>query len=492
MKKRIGALLSVIMMLALTACQPTPEEGVVIGKGDGELERIIAATDAPTGNYEVPATWEDAFEFSEQSLKIVVDAMVEIPDTQQFPVVRISPAEMTQEQVDKVIATLMQGQPLYKPRSENELTKAEIQNRIVELRAGWNSDLNADDPQAYEKSIEPEIERLMQQYETAPDTYEPVPADGKFGTKKSESEDQYDEEGRLMPRTISPEDNYGKIDIVAELGQQKPASLSAYRSEDKYFSYIRFSNYEGNYYAVPFSTSNQIEGLKGVTMSFEDARALAETTVRNAGFDNMVLSATGTEDLIDPASEKDDTDKQCYFFAFTPSINGISVTVTSQLLSNTFFGANEAYGQLWPTERILVRVGETGILDFDWRSPSQMLGTETENVALLPFSQIQEMFEQQMKIQGAWQEDEHIIAREVHIERVTLGYDKISGKDCPGEYLLVPVWDFIGYSIDTYDKQQSGGAKLDENNQHTEDIYSYSYLTINAIDGSIIDRNLGY
>lgn len=51
--------------------------------------------------------------------------------------------------------------------------------------------------------------------------------------------------------------------------------------------------------------------------------------------------------------------------------------------------------------------------------------------------------------------------------------------------ILIPVWDFFGTA--TY---------YNENNGQTVPIKDYdlnkSYLTINAIDGSVIDRNLGY
>jgi hypothetical protein len=57
------------------------------------------------------------------------------------------------------------------------------------------------------------------------------------------------------------------------------------------------------------------------------------------------------------------------------------------------------------------------------------------------------------------------------------------------DYLVIPVWDFYGNSI---------GATGNES--HTDDEYwgmmannpDRSFLTINAVDGSIINRNLGY
>jgi hypothetical protein len=60
--------------------------------------------------------------------------------------------------------------------------------------------------------------------------------------------------------------------------------------------------------------------------------------------------------------------------------------------------------------------------------------------------------------------------------------------DKPGQFLLVPVWDFFGVQIpDTSGYPDKKKAGLDY-----EHMMSGSLLTINAIDGSVIDRSLGY
>ena len=55
--------------------------------------------------------------------------------------------------------------------------------------------------------------------------------------------------------------------------------------------------------------------------------------------------------------------------------------------------------------------------------------------------------------------------------------------------VLVPVWDFFGSFEGFYtEEQQVQGAPETFGNYDT----NMSYLTINAIDGSVIDRGLGY
>ena len=94
-----------------------------------------------------------------------------------------------------------------------------------------------------------------------------------------------------------------------------------------------------------------------------------------------------------------------------------------------------------------------------------------------------EIFQQMMQIKGSGGEGS---SRDYHVMEIRLGYMRIydPGADT-STGLLVPVWDFFGYCdlTDTYDGE----------------VYSYtnaerkaSFLTINAADGTVIDRSLGY
>ena len=56
---------------------------------------------------------------------------------------------------------------------------------------------------------------------------------------------------------------------------------------------------------------------------------------------------------------------------------------------------------------------------------------------------------------------------------------RVHEKDSMYTSLLIPVWDFIGTTT-------PGGKPMDDNAEE------YVLLTVNAIDGSIIDRTLGY
>ena len=93
----------------------------------------------------------------------------------------------------------------------------------------------------------------------------------------------------------------------------------------------------------------------------------------------------------------------------------------------------------------------------------------------MSFAEITDVFQRMIMVKNSWLEDTD--GSTYLINRVHLGLMRIKAKDTRGEGLLVPVWDFWGirdYSADR-DVQDEGIC-----------------LTINAIDGTVIDRDLGY
>ena len=64
-------------------------------------------------------------------------------------------------------------------------------------------------------------------------------------------------------------------------------------------------------------------------------------------------------------------------------------------------------------------------------------------------------------------------------KRQELGYGRINVKDEPTRYELVPVWHVFGYENSSRDERS------DKSNHSC-------LLMINAIDGTIIDRDYGY
>ena len=134
----------------------------------------------------------------------------------------------------------------------------------------------------------------------------------------------------------------------------------------------------------------------------------------------------------------------------------------------------------WNEECIEFRINDSGIVGFDWYSPLEITETVEENAALRSFDDVKATFEKMVAVSNASEYN----AVEIDIDRVRLGYSRISEKDSWDTGLLVPVWDFFG----TVNEITEDG---DYYNLYAGDS-EFSVMTVNAIDGSIINSELGY
>ncbi|NLB40766.1 MAG: hypothetical protein GX815_00615 [Clostridiales bacterium] len=116
----------------------------------------------------------------------------------------------------------------------------------------------------------------------------------------------------------------------------------------------------------------------------------------------------------------------------------------------------------------------------------------------MDFDEIKNIFQQQIINHAVWigEESEFVQQRRLNINEIRLNMMVVAQPNNQQEYIAIPVWDFIGYEVlkysDAYLKEPERYI-LDENNER-EVRYgdNYSYLTINAIDGTVISRAEGY
>lgn len=131
----------------------------------------------------------------------------------------------------------------------------------------------------------------------------------------------------------------------------------------------------------------------------------------------------------------------------------------------------------------------------DWIYPSEVVGVVNENASLLPFEKIQQLIKTNLAFcQPDFPYWDNVTHRTIVIDRIDLAMMRVSRIKAPDIYTMIPVWDCFGYYIDHYESQDKSEYILNENNDAVIDEYDGigSFLTINAIDGSVIDRNLGY
>ena len=104
-----------------TACQPTPEGPVVIGKSDGKLEKIIQSKADSEGsnanqNRQVDfSEYSESFQGADERVTININAEVTLP-TGNMPVVEVKPRYIDMDQVKAMAEVLFQGSIAYEPK----------------------------------------------------------------------------------------------------------------------------------------------------------------------------------------------------------------------------------------------------------------------------------------------------------------------------------------------------------------------------------------
>ncbi|MBR3428527.1 MAG: hypothetical protein IKG87_00360 [Clostridia bacterium] len=136
----------------------------------------------------------------------------------------------------------------------------------------------------------------------------------------------------------------------------------------------------------------------------------------------------------------------------------------------------DSYSLEMPYELLYVDVGAAGICRIVWENPFQIGEKLTERCALLPFDRIISIFSTAASLSIAGCES-RLTVNNMSIDRIELNYMVLQDKNNPLEYILTPVWDFFGSRTTDYGEFA-----------YTD----YSLCTINATDGTVIDRKYGY
>jgi beta-lactamase regulating signal transducer with metallopeptidase domain len=479
-----------VIVLALTmafagftsGCQPTPEKPIVVNKADGELERKITASAAPEGKYEAPDTWEDAF--FKDKLFVEVDAKIGMPDVTEYPVMNAEQTGFTQEQTDTIIKCLMQGKTMY--NTARVLTKAELQQRILDMKTAITEIKSGS--KKYDNSIEDfeeEIALTEKEIKTAPEKAEITISDGRL--------------------------RENSLQVAADLGKKEDATLVVGANpEGAAVLFVNGTRYYTNHYV------DKTANAKGLKTTREEAVGIAAKLLKDMGIDYMdpVLAETG----IDYANEANpNKEKQGYAVTLMRTVKGIPTTcetIAADVMRNKP-SEKPDFRYMRPNEAVVVNVDDTGVTSFDWEGPLNITGTAAENANLIPFDEVKEVFKKNFLIKYAPDLDSlegkgteaEIVKRMYRIDRIVFGMAQIQAKDRPGEYLLAPVWKFCGSRGDERDLdimterlKEEGVSKKDmkEIQKSTEESngklfpVDYSFLTINALDGSVIDLEQGY
>ena len=174
-----------------------------------------------------------------------------------------------------------------------------------------------------------------------------------------------------------------------------------------------------------------------------------------------------------------------YVFTLGRLVGGVpSIPVPNYEGTRAFGADGKEYREPWRQENIQIVVNDKGVVGFLWEYPPEILKVLNENVALMPYIEIKKIAKNQL--QRTQTADEFELnsngGKVVEINRIVFNMMRVAQKESSDSYYYLPVWDFLGKTVDNNMETQEDDVPVSEK----------SFLTINAIDGSIIDRGLGY
>ncbi len=503
-----------VMAVTFSACQKSPESSIVKNK---DMDNMIEeARDTENGFQNVTDVAEkyDTYQttINDESLKVSVNvnAKVDIPGTSQMSVMRVKQKNIDQDFLDKVKETLVQGETLYDGSVKNIQTRSSIESEIQMYREQLE-DLTdgTDDAEIYRQEIQQDIDELQEEYESAPEevVYEDYPSDGLLHSvaelhEKDVKNSFYGWEYELNP---SGEVYYGVSD-----GKNGKHTALYVQNNENYGNCLRYDSDKHGDMRISsvavgscdvgrwkigeeniqdhllVDVENPEESLEEypdmpTTITQEEAQGKAEELLGTLGLTDFKYSEGGLYGQVCDTSD-DGTKiqyRKVYIFKYLRNIDGVFVDNEGASKFVDEWQGDDYVKREWSGENIEITVNDDGIVGFCYNSPIEIIETVVDKSSMKSFDEIKAVFEQMVPVANARGEGTDEDKVTIEISRVILRYTRISEADSFDTGLLVPVWDFMGKQTDVYGEKAYSETDA-------------CIMTINAIDGSVIDRRLGY
>jgi hypothetical protein len=185
----------------------------------------------------------------------------------------------------------------------------------------------------------------------------------------------------------------------------------------------------------------------------------------------------------------DDKEGKFYQFTFLPKYYDVPFVIANNQYTTE---KNQHYLSFY-FESIHMKVSNDSIVEFRWSNPTDISNVINKSAKLLEFDEIMKIASNHFKLKynmptlapvcedsETYEEDlAKFIGADINITEVRLGLGGVPAYNNPGEYMLIPVWNFYGsYAIESTDEE--------EDYKYT-DTYM-PFVSVNAVDGSIVEQ----
>lgn len=491
MKKLLCLILALIFAAGLlSGCQPTPEEDIVISKeNDGWAEaHVDDPSDLP--DLGVPETWQH--EFSGNGLEIKINAEIDFMDDSTFPIYVLEKHMFTQDEADTIMDAIIGDAEFY--TTTGERTKADVERDIENYTEELEHAIKVNN-EDHIRWYSDRLQELMKEKETVLNGDVKTPASRELKFLPSETlvasygKEVMSDDGKSSRWEWTPdglrraeEDGNTTIEGLCDIhyGNQvkKMGFYICNRPKFETGSYVKFQAPQTWEYAEDRYRCD-------TPMSENEAISMGNSIMDKLGIDYELIKT-------DDWNIWDEYNYTLWYSKVYPQTRYRNINTPGGL----YIDYTDKYGEALWQEEITITVTADGITEFSWTAPTEITSIESENTKLLSWTEISGIIEKGLLMKNLWHDQEHVVGRTLEIKKITLSYMQVKKKDDSSERYYIPVWDVVGEMRfrfeDDYDpaKDGGGGYVLDENMEWTE-FRDECVLTVNAIDGSIIDRSWG-
>ena len=478
----IAILLTIIMIIGCftTACQPTPEELVVQNKADDELQEAIAQTATPNpsasseGNdptqspqsNEPIAYIEDVSSNASNTVTLEINAEVINNQPANIPVAKIAPYYFTETDVERMAKAFFGDTQFY----EGTYIKNDYDILIVNLQYRISSDeelLKSDHATAggitdlaelrayYQKSLD----RMIEDRNNAPDERQVVTTIQN-----------------TLPYALADLHN-GYMGRISSWDES--VVFTAFEDNELYPPSRSLANG-----GVPFM---QLD-INNPDTEYQNAKKMAEDMISEMDIDAVLGDAYLQDDPIAGSN------RQYYVFCFEKMINDSKLdhTLASGMVSYSK-SDDDVYEKLRAYESLEIWIEGDKLVQFAYYMPMQITEIINKNVALnIDYTKAIELAKQHAYVAYIDTYDYYSECK-VTIDKIELVLARTKEANT-GDYIVVPAWNFYGLrqsklKVDDVDLKSGEWRTMNENYVLNSD---YPLITVNALDGSIIDMAHGY
>ena len=461
MKKLVSVLLASTVFCALVSgCQPaTKPTADTIGK---DVVQMIENAQKAPGRVLIPDEYQGETISNETHTLIVnVEAQVLAPREAALPTLLVDRHIFTGEESAAFVTALFEGQKTYS--GEISETKADI---LLELQ-NFRSLLAAETEEQARRELEGSIAKCEMAIGMLPEGEGMVETPAEFRTTHL---------GEQMFLVSDGSDGFYRAMFVNNYCHEKLNTFSYSIGRDHYPVF-------GNLWDI-----NTSGGLKHGIEEFGDPSLIPASTITEQ---EAVQKAN---DLLQKLSINDyefgDASvvfglingqvQKAYRLRYTRKVGDALFTITDFMSGGAIDDGQGGYIWGWEYESLTFIVADNDVLSMEWTNPYDITETVAEDTSILSFEEVTGIFEKMIIIQNDFAQDG--VTMKIDIHRIELGLMRVTDANTRSIGLVIPVWDFFGTV--TY-KHKNGEVSVSD--------HAFGpLLTINAIDGSSINRGLGY